>query len=106
MPKLGTATSWILVTFLLSHQGRSTLWQITRLLGSAADVSQSTSRMAGASLDEGANVTSAVASMAVAAASSTLSLSNEVGLGVDLRNNTLAMAEGTVAGDTAGVVQE
>ena len=56
MPKLTSSSSWLLLIFLLSHQGRNTLWQLTRLLGSAADVSQSGSHMVGAALGGGALV--------------------------------------------------
>ena len=106
MPKLGTATSWILLIFLLSHQGRSTLWQITRLLGSAADMTQSGSHIVGAALDGGANVTTAVATLMVTAASSTMSLGTEAWRGVDLMNITIRLAEGVVAGDSGEVVLE
>ena len=106
VPKLGTATSWALLIFLLSHQGRSTLWQITRLLGSAADMTQSGSHIVGAALDGGANVTTAVATLMVTAASSTMSLGTEAWRGVDLMNITIRLAEGVVAGDSGEVVLE
>ena len=106
MPKLTSTTGWLLTIFLVSHQGRSTLWQLTRLPGSAADVSQSGSHMVGAALDGGANVTTAAASLMVSATSSTMSLGTEAWRGVDLLNISIQLAEGVVAGDSAEVVLE
>jgi hypothetical protein len=82
------------------------LMQVTRLLGAAATVSESTAGAASAAIMASADLGLAFSTIVVAATQSTLSFSQGVWHGVDLLNVSVRQASGTIAVDDSVVVAE
>ena len=106
LPKVSGLAAVLLVVAVWRGNASGLLGNTGRLLGAAADVSESAGRGASGIIDSGINITSSFRTATVTAASSGLAVVTELWQGIDLLNVSISVSSGRVAVDDATVFQK